>query len=51
MIFYQNMPNLHNRLKENFTEKLGLYVKLLPAMWLQLKFELILPYIKAAMDN
>jgi hypothetical protein len=32
VIFYQNMPNLHNRLKENFTEKTGIYVKLLLAM-------------------
>jgi hypothetical protein len=29
VIFYQNMPNLHNRYKsENFTEKNGIYVKL-----------------------
>ena len=49
------MPNLHNRYKsadiENFTEKPGIYVKLLIAMWLQLKFELIFTYTKAAMDN
>ena len=32
VIFYQNMPNLHNRYKsterKNFTEKPGIYVKL-----------------------
>ena len=37
VIFYQNMPNLHNRYKsaegkKNFTEKPGIYVKLLIAM-------------------
>ena len=40
VIFYQNMPNLHNRHKsaerkisqKNFTEKPGIYVKLLIAM-------------------
>jgi hypothetical protein len=35
VIFYQNMPNLHNRYKsaeKNFTEKHGIYVKLLIAM-------------------
>ena len=35
VIFYQNMPNLHNRYKSaerNFTEKPGIYVKLLFAM-------------------
>ena len=38
VIFYQNMPNLHNRYikksaeRKNFTEKPGLYVKLLLAM-------------------
>ena len=36
VIFYQNMPNLHNRYKsaeqKNSTEKLGLQVKLLIAM-------------------
>ena len=36
-IFYQNMPNLHNRYislgwKKNFTEKHGIYAKLLLAM-------------------
>jgi hypothetical protein len=31
--------------------KNGIYVKLLLAMQLQLKFELILTYTKAAMDN
>ena len=33
VIFYQNMPNLHNQYKsENFTEKNGIYVKLRLAM-------------------
>jgi hypothetical protein len=35
VIFNQNMPNLHNRyksLKQNFTEKTGIYVTLLLAM-------------------
>jgi hypothetical protein len=37
VIFYQNMPNLHNRYKsadrkKNFTEKPGIYIKLLLAM-------------------
>jgi hypothetical protein len=36
VIFYQNMPNLHNRYisaeRKNFTEKPGIYVKLLLAM-------------------
>ena len=34
VIFYQNMPNLHNQYisKKNFTEKSGIYVKLLLAM-------------------
>jgi hypothetical protein len=49
VIFYQNMPNLNNRLKEKFHKKI--YVKLFLAMWLQLKFELILIYTKAAMNN
>jgi hypothetical protein len=35
-IFYQNMPNLHNRYisaeRKNVTEKSGIYVKLLLAM-------------------
>ena len=55
VIFYQNMPNLHNRYKsaerKKFIEKPRIYVKLLLAMQLQLKFELILTYTKAAMDN
>ena len=42
VIFYQNMPNL---------QKPQTYVKLLLAMQLQLKFELILTYTKAAIDN
>jgi hypothetical protein len=37
VIFYQNMSNLHNRYKsaerkKNFTEKPGIYLKLLLAM-------------------
>jgi hypothetical protein len=36
VIFYQNMPNLHDRYKsaerKKFTEKPGIYVKLLLAM-------------------
>jgi hypothetical protein len=32
MFFYQNMPKLDKRLKEKFTEKPGIYVKLLLAM-------------------
>ena len=55
VIFYQNMPNQHNRYKSTerkFSQKkTGIYVKLLLAMQLQLKFELILTYTKAAMDN
>ena len=56
MIFYQNMPNLYNLYKsaERKISQKGLeyiYAKLLIAMWLQLKFELILVYTKAAMDN
>jgi hypothetical protein len=34
-----------------FAEKMGRYVELLNAMWLQLNFELILIYNKAAMNN
>jgi hypothetical protein len=55
VIFYQNMPNLHNRYKS--TERKisqknpGIYVKLLIAKYLQLKSELILTCTKAAMDN
>ena len=55
VIFYQIMPNLHNRYKSadrKISQKSpGIYVKLLIAMWLQLKFELILTDAKAAMDN
>jgi hypothetical protein len=55
VIFYQNMPNLHNRYKSaerKFSKKnLGINVKLLIAMQLQLKFELSLVYEKSAMDN
>ena len=39
------------RLKEKFHRKTGIYVKLVLAMQLQFKFELILTYTKAAMDN
>ena len=45
VIFYQNMHNLHNRLKEKFDRKTGIHVKLLLAM------ELILTDTNAAMDN
>jgi hypothetical protein len=38
-------------LKKNFTEKPRTIVNLLIVMLLQLKFELILIYNKAAMDN
>ena len=41
--FSHNMPK--------FAEKMGRYVELLNAMWLQLNFELILIYNKAAMNN
>jgi hypothetical protein len=55
VIFYQNMPNLHNRYKSaerKISQKNpGIYVKLLIAKYLQLKFELILTCTKAAMDN
>ena len=44
-IFYQNMPNLHNRYKsverKISPKKPRIYVKLILAMQLQLKFELI----------
>ena len=39
------------RLKEKFHRKTGINAKLLLAMQLQLKFQLILTYTKAAMDN
>jgi hypothetical protein len=45
VIFYQNMPNLHNRYKSaerKISQKNPEY---------RLKFELILTYTKAAMDN
>ena len=45
VIFYQNMPNLHNWYKSaerQISQKPGIYVKLLFA---------ILTYTKAAMDN
>jgi hypothetical protein len=56
VIFYQNMPNLDNRYKSaerKISQKSPeyIYVKLLIAMYLQLKYELILIYTKAAMDN
>jgi hypothetical protein len=49
VIFYQNMPNLHNWYKSaerNISQKSPeyIYVKLLIVMYLQLKFELILVY-------
>ena len=49
------MPNLDIQYKSaerNISQKKhGIYVKLLLAIQLQLKFELILTYTKAAMDN
>ena len=42
---YQNIENNY------ITEKPGIYVKLLLAMYLQLKFELILTCTKAAINN
>jgi hypothetical protein len=56
VIIYQNMPNLHNRYKSaerKISQKTleYIYAKLLIAMQLQLKFEFILVYTKAAMDN
>ena len=54
VIFYHDMPNLHNRYKlaeRKISQKSPEYVKLLIAMQLQLKFELILVYTKPAMDN
>jgi hypothetical protein len=52
VIFHQNMPNLHNRYKSaerKITQKNPEYM--LNYSLLQLKFELILTYTKAAMDN
>ena len=54
VIFYQNMPNLHNRinrLKEKFHRKTRNLCYTTPYHVVQLKFELILIYNKAAMDN
>jgi hypothetical protein len=55
MIFYQNMPNLHNLYKsaerKNYTEKNRLYVELLIVMHLHSKIHPILTYNKAAIDN
>ena len=50
---HQNMSNLYKRyiLAKINSQKNTEYVKLLIAMYLQLKFDLILPYNKAAMDN
>ena len=55
VIFYQNMPNLHNRYisaERKSSQKNPEYMLnySLPCS-LQLKFELILTYTKAAMDN
>jgi hypothetical protein len=47
VIFYQNLPNLHNRYK-SAERKIS---QKNPEYMLQLKFELILAYTKAAMDN
>ena len=54
VIFYQNVPYLHSRHKsaeKKISQKNPEYVKLLLTMQLQLKFELILTYTKAAMNN
>jgi hypothetical protein len=44
---FEHLPILTDYAKK----KHGIYVKLLLAMSLQLKFELILTYTKAAIDN
>ena len=52
VIFYQNMPNLHNlyiSAERKISQKNLEYM--LNYFLLQLKFELILTYTKAAMDN
>jgi hypothetical protein len=49
---YKHNDELFNTYYRIFYElKHGIYVKLLLAMYLQLKFELIFTYTKAAMDN
>ena len=45
-----NIPKW-NKLAEKISQKIQEYAKLLIAMYLQLKFELILIYTKAAMDK
>ena len=45
-----NIPK-RNKLAETISQKPRIYVKLLIVMYLQLKFEFILIYNKAAMDN
>ena len=45
-----NIPKW-NKLAEKISQKIPEYAKLLIAMYLQLKFELILIYTKTAMDN
>jgi hypothetical protein len=47
---FQNMPNLHNRYKSAHRKKWNIY-QTTPSHVVQLKFELILTYTKAAMDN
>jgi hypothetical protein len=52
VIFYQNMPNLHNQYisaERKISQKNPEYM--LNYTLLQLKFELILTNTKAAMDN
>jgi hypothetical protein len=54
VIFYQNMPNLHIRYKSaerKIAQKNSDYMLTTPSHVVQLTFELILTYTKAAMDN
>jgi hypothetical protein len=54
VIFYQNMPNLHNRYKlaeRKISQKKKEYILNYSLPCSTVKFELILTYTKAAMDN
>ena len=51
VIFYQNMPNLHNRYKSPERKISQKNPEYMLNYSLQLNFELILTYTKAAMDN
>ena len=54
VIFFQNMPNLHIRYKSaerKIAQKNSEYMLTTPSHVVQLTFELILTYTKAAMDN